>query len=72
MAVRSVVPSRRSSLGAGHRGGAEVFCYGIALHHRPATEKRVTMFVGSYDFTLERAGGDWRVSGFRFNVKFVE
>jgi len=51
---------------------AEVFCYGIALHHRPATEKRVTMFVGSYDFTLERAGGDWRVSGFRFNVKFVE
>ena len=51
---------------------AEVFCYGIALHHRPRTDKRVTMFVGSYDFTLVRTAGRWRVTAFRFRAKFVE
>src|SRR5688572_26328243 len=38
---------------------ADVFCYGIALHHRPEAEKRVTMFVGSYVFALARAAGTW-------------
>jgi hypothetical protein len=51
---------------------ATVFCYGIALHHRPAAEKPVTMFVGSYDFGLRRAGDGWRVTAFRFRAKFVE
>ena len=51
---------------------AEVFCYGMATHYNPAAEKRVTWFVGSYDLRLSRVGGDWKISAFRFNSKYVE
>jgi hypothetical protein len=51
---------------------AEVFCYGVATHYRPAAEKRVTTFVGSYDFGLERGATGWRIHSLRFNKKYVE
>jgi hypothetical protein len=52
---------------------AEAFCYGIAFHHRPNPSGRNTRtFVGSYDFALRRDGERWRITAFRFDVKFVE
>jgi len=51
---------------------AEVFCYATATHHQPGQEKRLTTYVGSYDFTLDRAGSGWLIVGFRFNKKYVE
>ena len=54
------------------RGEAEVFCYGMATHHNPDAEKKTTWFVGSYDLRLSRVGGEWKISAFRFNSKYVE
>lgn len=52
---------------------ATAFCYGIASHYLPNLSGQNTrVFVGSYDFTLVRAGGGWRISAFRFNLKYVD
>jgi hypothetical protein len=48
-------------------------CYGIALHYKKTASGRNTRsFVGSYDFTLHRARGDWFINSFRFNLKFLD
>jgi hypothetical protein len=52
--------------------GATASCYGIATHYRPDEEKRLTYFVGSYDFHLARSPDGWRIDRFRFNKKYVE
>jgi hypothetical protein len=52
---------------------ATAFCYGIASHYLPNPEGRNTRtFVGSYDFRLEKGPGGWRISAFRFNLKYVD
>ena len=52
---------------------ATAFCYGIALHYLPnPTGRNTRMFVGSYDFGLERQGDDWRIAAFRFTLKFLD
>ncbi|HKG95292.1 MAG TPA: nuclear transport factor 2 family protein [Gemmatimonadaceae bacterium] len=54
---------------------ATAFCYGIAYHYKPRrTGGSTRVFVGSYDFTLERRGpgDDWRISAMRFALKFIE
>lgn len=52
---------------------AVAFCYGIASHYLPNPSGRNTRtFVGSYDFHLERDGAAWRISSFRFNLKYVD
>jgi hypothetical protein len=52
---------------------ADAFCYATAFHLLPeGTPARGRMFVGSYDYTLERRDGRWQISGFRFNCKFVD
>ncbi|HSL21656.1 MAG TPA: nuclear transport factor 2 family protein [Vicinamibacterales bacterium] len=52
---------------------AEAFCYGIAYHLLPeGAPARVRTFVGSYDFALERHGGAWQITSFRFICKFVD
>ena len=54
---------------------ATAFCYGIAYHYRPrASGGSTRVFVGSYDFELERRGAadDWRISSMRFNLKFID
>ena len=56
------------------RGGeADAFCYGIALHYRRTASGRNTRtFVGSYDFKLVYADDAWRISAFRFALKFLD
>ena len=52
---------------------AKVFCYGIAIHYLPnPTGRNTRTFVGTYDFELERREGAWRITSFRFDLKFTE
>jgi len=52
---------------------AEAFCYGTATHYRPtASGRNVRTFVGSYDFALARMDGAWRITLFRFNLKYLD
>ena len=51
---------------------AEAFCYGIAYHYLPrASGESTRTFVGSYDFQLEKDAERWRITAFRFNLKFI-
>ena len=51
---------------------ATASCYGTATHYKPDEAKRLTYFVGSYDFHLTRTGAGWKIDRFRFNKKYVE
>jgi hypothetical protein len=52
---------------------ADAQCYAIAIHYLPnPTNRNVRTFVGSYDFHLQKSAGRWRISLFRFNVKYVD
>ena len=52
---------------------ATAFCYGIASHYLPNLSGQNTRtYVGSYDFGLEKQSGRWRISAFRFNLKYID
>ncbi|MBI3527184.1 MAG: nuclear transport factor 2 family protein [Betaproteobacteria bacterium] len=52
---------------------AEAFCYGIASHYLPnKTNVNTRTFVGSYDFELLKTAGKWRISKFKFNLKYLD
>jgi hypothetical protein len=52
---------------------ASAFCYGIAIHYLPnPTQANTRTFVGSYDFGLEKAGDRWRITAFKFTLKYVD
>ncbi len=54
-------------------GQADAFCYAIASHYLPnASGEYTRIFVGSYDFHLEKQGGAWRIDRFRFNLKYMD
>ncbi len=51
---------------------ATAFCYGTATHYRKTKSGRnVRTFVGSYDLELRRSGA-WRITGFRFTLKYLD
>lgn len=55
------------------RDEAHASCYGTATHYRPtASGRNVRTFVGSYDFRLARMDGAWRITLFRFNLKYLD
>ena len=52
---------------------ATAFCYGIASLYLPNLSGQNTRtYVGSYDFGLEKQSGRWRISAFRFNLKYID
>jgi len=52
--------------------GADVFCYGTAVHYLPDKSGRNTrIFVGSYNIHLVKKES-WVIDRFRYNSKFVE
>ena len=52
---------------------AEAFCYGIAYHFkRRRTGGNTRVFVGSYDFELEKWSDGWRITAMRFTCKFID
>jgi hypothetical protein len=56
-----------------HGDRASATCYGVAYHYLPTRSGRNTrMFVGNYDFELEKHGDRWRITLFRFNLKFLD
>jgi hypothetical protein len=57
---------------AGDRATAS--CHGIAYHYRRTASGRDTrVFVGTYDFELRAVPpSSWRITAFKFNLKFVD
>lgn len=52
---------------------ATAFCYGIAIHYkRTASGRNTRTFVGSYDFQLARFQDAWKISAFKFTLKFLD
>ena len=52
---------------------ADIFGYGIASHYKKAAAKGNTRtFVDSYDLKAERSAEGWRLSQFKFNLKYME
>jgi len=52
---------------------ATAFCYAIASHYLPnASGQNTRVFVGSYDFGMEKTTGRWRIDAFRFNLKYID
>jgi hypothetical protein len=51
---------------------AHVFCYAIALHYKKsATQGQTREFVGSYDLSFVLTDVGWRISGFKYNMKYI-
>ncbi|MEJ2501024.1 MAG: nuclear transport factor 2 family protein [Campylobacterales bacterium] len=52
---------------------AEAFCYAEAHHYLPNKSGRNTRtFVGSYEIGLFKEGDRWRISRFKFNLKYLD
>jgi hypothetical protein len=52
---------------------ADCFCYATAYHYRRVRSgKNLRLFVGSYDYRLARQGSAWRITQFKFNLKFID
>lgn len=52
---------------------ATIFGYAVALHYRgAATQGKTRTFVGSYDLKAVRAPQGWRLSSFKYNLKFID
>ena len=52
---------------------ADAFCYGIAYHYLPnSSGENTRLFVGSYDFHLQKSGACWVIDHFKYNLKFIE
>ncbi len=51
---------------------ASVFCYAIASHYKAsATQGKTREFVGSYDTGLSLTGNGWRITAFKYTVKYT-
>jgi SnoaL-like domain len=52
---------------------ATATCYATATHYRATRSGRNTRtFVGSYDFELAKGDDVWRITSFRFNLKYID
>jgi hypothetical protein len=52
---------------------AVIYAYGTATHYKKsATKGNTRTFVGSYDLKAERTPNGWRLSQFKFNLKYME
>lgn len=52
---------------------AKASCHGIAYHYLPNPSGRNTRtFVGTYALELRREPDRWRITSFRYNLKFVD
>jgi hypothetical protein len=52
---------------------ADIYGYATATHYKKAATKGNTRtFVGSYDLKAERTANGWRLSQFKYNLKYAE
>lgn len=51
---------------------AEIFAYAVATHYKKAAQKGTTRsFVGSYDLKAEFSEKGWRLTQFKYNLKYI-
>ena len=51
---------------------AHVFCYATASHYKAAATKgNVREFIGSYDVNLVQFKNQWRITGFKYTLKYI-
>jgi hypothetical protein len=51
---------------------AKVYCYALATHYKnDATQGKIREFVGSYDIDVTLTKNGWRISSFKYNLKYV-
>ena len=51
---------------------AEVFCYAIASHYKQsATKGKTREYVGSYQLHASFTDQGWRLSSFKYNLKYI-
>jgi hypothetical protein len=56
-----------------HDGSADIIAYAIATHYKKSALKgNSRMFVGSYDLKASRTEKGWRLSQFKYNLKYVD
>jgi hypothetical protein len=52
---------------------ADIFGYAVAFHYKKSAVRGNTRsFVGSYDLKAIRMPDGWRLSGFKYNLKFTD
>lgn len=52
---------------------ALIYAYAVAFHYKKSASKGPTRtFVGSYDLKALNKGKGWRLSSFKYNLKFVD
>jgi hypothetical protein len=52
---------------------ADIFGYAIAFHYKKtATKGNTRHFVGSYDLKAIRTSDGWRLSQFKYNLKYID
>lgn len=52
---------------------AVIFAYAVALHYKAsATRGKTRTFVGSYDLKAIRQAQGWRLTQFKYNLKFID
>lgn len=52
---------------------ASIYGYAVALHYKgAATQGKTRTFVGSYDLKAVQGPQGWRLTGFKYNLKFID
>ena len=52
---------------------ADIYAYAVATHYKKAaTNGNSRAFVGSYDLKAERTVAGWRLSQFKYNLKYID
>lgn len=55
------------------KSGADIFAYAVATHYKKvATKGNIRTFTGSYDLKATRTAAGWRLSQFKYNLKFID
>lgn len=54
-------------------GSADIYGYALATHYKKAALKGTSrMFVGSYDLKALKTEKGWRLSQFKYNLKYID
>ena len=56
-----------------NKNAAEIYAYAVATHYkRSAARGNTRTFVGSYDLKAIRSVAGWRLSQFKYNLKYMD
>jgi hypothetical protein len=52
---------------------ADIYAYATASHYKKAaTNGQTRIFVGSYDLKAQQTPGGWRITQFKYNLKYID